>query len=62
MIWCNMVQMIINEHITWRNQCIRPVIRVEKVWDIGGQGLGKNPGLKTQDKVTVKQYKESEGY
>ena len=33
--WCYMAQMSINEQINWRNQCVKHVIRVEEVWEIG---------------------------
>ena len=41
----------------WRNKCVKHVIWVEEVWDIGGQGLGNTLGLKTQDAVAVKESK-----
>ena len=36
MIWFYIVQMSVNDRITWCNQCVQNVIRVEAVWDIGG--------------------------
>ena len=29
------VQMGVNKQITWLNQCVQHMIRVEEVWDIG---------------------------
>ena len=54
MIWCYMANMSIDERITWRNQCVQNMIRVEEVWDIEGQGIGNTLGLKTQNEVALK--------
>ena len=37
MICRYMAQMGVNEQITWRNQCVQHVIRVEEVWEIGAR-------------------------
>ena len=52
--YCYMAQISVNEQITWLNQCIQHAIRVEEVWDGGGQGLVKTLVLKTQDAVSIK--------
>ena len=55
--WCYMAQMSVNEQKIWLNQCVKNVIWVDKIWEIGCQGLGKNMGLKTLDTSAIKESK-----
>ena len=43
--------------ITWKDQCVKNVIRVEEVWDIRSYGLVNILLIKTQDVVAIKESK-----